>query len=426
MIDLKLLREKPDLWRKELKNRNLKKMPPERVDGFLELDKKQRNLIQKKNEAERIKNEFSRDIVAEKDEKEKKAMIGKMRENKDKLQNFKQELEKIEKETKTLLDQFPNLSHSSVPLGPDEIGNQVDHKWGKKPRFAFKPKTHWELGEKLDLIDIKKGAEISGSRFWYLKNELVLLEFALIHYALDILVKKGFVPMLPPMLVKEEAMYGSGFLPTDENEIYKLAQDNLYLIGTAEVPLAAYHMGEVVDVAPGRPKLYTAFSSCFRREAGTYSKDLKGIIRGHQFDKLEMFAFATPEDSWEVYHNLIVKTVEEIWQGLEIHYQAVNICTGDLGSPNSKKVDLEAWLPGEGKYREVVSASNDTDFQARRLNIRYKDQEGKKKFVHTNNSTAIAIGRALIAIMENYQHKDGSIAIPQVLQKYCGFKEIRR
>ena len=435
MIDVKLLRENPNLWRIELKNRHLKAMPPEKVDEFLGLDKKRRELIQKKNTLEQARNEFSAKFV-QMQNKEGKGnpapreglgkMISRMKKNKEQLQPLKEELEKTEKEAKNLLDQFPNLSDKSVPIGPDSSGNKVDHKWGEKPKFDFKPKTHYELGEILDLIDIAKGAEVSGSRFWYLKNELVVLEFALVRYALDILMQSCFVPILPPMLVREKGMYGTGFFPADKNEIYELMGDDkekLYLIGTAEVALASYHMNEILDIAAGKPKLYTGFSSCFRREAGAYGKDLKGILRGHQFDKLEMFAFATEEDSWQVYET-IVKIVEEIWQGLGIHYQAINICTGDLGAPNAKKIDLEAWMPGEGQYREVVSASNDTDFQARRLNIKYKDKKGNKKFVHTINSTAIAIGRALIAIMENYQQKDGSILVPEVLEKYLPFKKI--
>jgi len=426
MVDIKLLRQKPELWKKELKNRNLKKVPPETVDEFLELDKKRRHLIVLKNKCEQEKNEFSRKIVKVKDKKERDKMIAKMQKNKKGLQKYEKELDCLEVEISFLLNQFPNFSDKSVPIGPDETGNKVDHKWGKKPKFSFKPKTHYDLGEDLDLIDVQKGSEISGARFWYLKRELVQLEFALIQYGLETLIKKGFIPFLPPMLVREEAMYDSGFLPAEQNEIYKLEKDNLYLIGTAEVPLASYHLNEVIDIAPDKPKLYTAFSSCFRREAGAYGKDLKGIIRGHQFDKLEMFAFATQEDSWKVYHDLVVQTVEEIWQGLKIHYQVVNICTGDLGAANSKKIDLEAWLPGEKRYLEIVSASNDTNFQARRLNTRYKDKEGKLQFVHTINSTVIAIGRALIAIMENYQKADGSITVPKVLRKHCGFERISR
>ncbi|MDD5626468.1 MAG: serine--tRNA ligase [Patescibacteria group bacterium] len=428
MIDIKLLREQPDLWRQELKNRHLKAMPSGKVDEFLDWDKKRRALIQKKNELEQVKNEFSAKVVQTQGEEEKAKMIMGMKKNKEQLQVLREELEKKEAEIKILLDQFPNLSDHSVSVASDASGNAVDHQWGEPSKFDFKPKSHYELGEALDLIDIKKGAQVSGARFWYLKNELVSLEFALIQYVLDILIKKGFTPILPPMLVREAAMYGTGFFPADKNEIYELTGDEkekLYLIGTAEVVLAAYHMDEILGLAPGKPKLYMGFSSCFRREAGAYGKDLKGILRGHQFDKLEMFAFATQEDSWQVYE-MIVKIVEEIWQGLGIHYQAVNIATGDLGAPNAKKIDLEAWLPSESCYREVVSASHDTDFQARRLNIKYKDEKGNKKFVHTINSTAIAIGRVLIAIMENYQRKDGSIEVPKILQKYCGFKEIKR
>ena len=317
-----------------------------------------------------------------------------------------------------MLSQLPNITHESVPEGRDESGNQEVKTWGNKPKFDFKAKDHAELGAALDLIDTERGAKVSGARFWYLKNDLVMLEFSLIQYAANFMRGKGFTPMLPPMLVREAAMFGTGFFPADKNEVYKVNadEDDLYLIGTAEVPLASYHAGEVIDVS--EPKKYFGFSSCFRREAGTYGKDMSGIIRGHQFDKVEMFVFCREEDSWDMHEEMLAIS-EKFWQSLKIPYHVLNMCSGDIGAPNAKKYDIEGWFPGQNAYRELASCSNDTDFQSRRLSIKYKDGN-ESKFVHTLNNTVCAMGRTMIAIMENYQQKDGSIEIPKVLRDYMG------
>ncbi len=257
--------------------------------------------------------------------------------------------------------------------------------------------------------------------FVFIKNEGVLLEFALIQYVLNLLIKKGFIPLIPPSLVNEKAMYGTGFFPVEESQFYKTELDDLYLTGTSEVPLCAYHSGEFLD-AGSLPLKYTAFSTCFRREAGTYGKDMGGMFRVHQFDKMEMFVFAHPDNSWEEYERLR-DTLEELIKCLGIHYRIMNMCTGDIGTPNAKKYDLEAWLPGQGKYRELASCSHDTDFQARRLNIKYRDGKDKN-LVHTMNSTACAVGRTLIAIYENYQDSGGNIVVPDVLVPYMGGRKI--
>jgi seryl-tRNA synthetase len=289
------------------------------------------------------------------------------------------------------------------------------------PDFDFKPKNHIELGTSLDILDEKRAAKISGSRFIFLKNENVILEFALIQYILNILIKKGFIPLIPPVLVKEKSMYGTGFFPVEKTQYYKTELDDLYLIGTAEVPLCAYHSDEILD-SDSLPLKYTAYSTCFRREAGSYGKDLGGMFRVHQFNKIEMLIFSHPDNSWDEYEKLR-ETLEDIVKGLKLHYRILNMCTGDIGAPNAKKYDLEVWLPGQDRYREIASCSHDTDFQARRLNIKYKDGS-TKGFVHTMNSTACAIGRTLIAIMENYQDRNGSIIIPEVLIQYMGGKNI--
>ena len=333
----------------------------------------------------------------------------------DDLKKLEERLAEAEEKFIVHFSKYPNLSHSTTPVGKDESGNIVQSYFGKKLEFDFKPKNHIELGTNLDILDEKRAAKISGSRFVFLKNEGVLLELALVQYVLNALIKKGFTPLLPPFLVKEKAMYGTGFFPVEKTQYYKTELDDLFLIGTSEVPLCAYHSDEFLD-AGVLPLKYTAFSTCFRREAGTYGKDLGGMLRVHQFDKVEMFIFAHPEKSWEEYERL-KDNLEEIMQGLGFHYRIVNMCTGDIGTPNAKKYDLEAWLPGQNNYRELASCSHDTDFQARRLNIKYRDGK-RKELVHTMNSTACAVGRTLIAIYENYQDRDGNIKIPEVLLPY--------
>jgi seryl-tRNA synthetase len=284
------------------------------------------------------------------------------------------------------------------------------------PAFDFEPRDHAELGALLGVLDTERGARTSGSRFAYLMGDLVFLQFALMRHAMDVVVEKGFSPMIPPVLVREEAMYGTGFLPTDAVNIYMTREDDLYLVGTSEVPLAAFHLGEIVDEGD-LPIHYAGYSTCFRREAGSYGKDLGGIFRVHQFDKVEMFVFSTPETSWDE-HERILAIEEEIIGNLEIPYRVVNIAAGDLGGAAAKKYDIEAWLPGQGRYRELTSCSNTTDYQARRMQTRVRRADGAVEVLHTLNGTATAIGRTLIAIMENHQRADGSIEVPANLHPY--------
>ena len=319
--------------------------------------------------------------------------------------------------------QIPNLLLPGVPVGKDERDNVVLKEVGEKPRFNFPLKDYMTLGETLDLIDVKRAAKVAGTRFGYLKNEAVLLEFALIKLAFDYLLKEGFIPVLPPVMLKANMARGMGYLEqSDREEAYYLPQDDLYLIGTAEQSIGTMHADEILKEEE-LPKRYVAFSTCFRREAGSYGKDTKGIFRVHQFDKVEMFSFCRPEESIQE-HQFFLAIEEKLMQSLKLPYRVLNICTGDLGRPAAAKYDIETWLPSENRYRETHSTSNCTDFQARRLNIRYRTKKGELKFVHTVNGTAFS-QRPILMIMENYQQKDGSILIPEVLQKYLGFKEIK-
>ncbi len=335
-------------------------------------------------------------------------------------------LEKTEKKFNDLILQIPNLPLDDVPVGKNEKDNVVVKEVGEKPKFNFKPKDYLEIAEKLDLIDIKRAAKISGTRFGFLKKEAALLEFTLINLAFDILTKEGFIPIVPPVMLKPEMLERSGHLSEkDKPERYFIEKDNLYLAGTAEQPIAAMHLDETFE-EKDLPRRYLGFSTCFRREAGSYGRDTKGIFRVHQFDKAEMFSFCHPEKSQKE-HQFFLSCQEKLMQLLKIPYRIMQICTGDLGFPAAAAYDIEAWLPSENRYRETHTAFNDTDFQTRRLNIRYRNSKTKKlEFTHALNGTALAVGRTLIAIIENYQQKDGSIKVPKALQKYLKFEKIKR
>ncbi|MFH1012732.1 MAG: serine--tRNA ligase [Candidatus Peregrinibacteria bacterium] len=420
MIDWKHLPENID----EYKEAARKKHVELDWNKLLKLDKKRRELLQEAEEKRAERNKVSA-LVPKLVEKEKQVRIKEMQKLGDALEKVDGELKKITEEWKALMDQVPNPPHESVPEGKDENDNVVVRTVGKPSQFDFKPKDHIELGKLLDVIDLETAAETSGARFYYLKNELVLIEFALINWLMQKYVKKGFTPVTVPMLVKEKMMYATGFFPADKNEIYHVnpGEDDLFLVGTSEVPLAGLHMGKLL-AEHELPKRYVGFSSCFRREAGSYGKDTKGILRVHQFDKVEMFSFCHPDKSWEE-HEMLLGIEEEILQELGLPYQVVNICAGDLGAPAAKKYDCEVWIPTQGKYRELTSCSNCTDFQARRGNIKYKGGKGAE-YLHTLNGTAMASTRTLIAILENFQRKDGSVAIPKVLHPYLpGITEIK-
>jgi seryl-tRNA synthetase len=310
----------------------------------------------------------------------------------------------------------PTLPHDSAPDGFTDDDAVEVRRHLEPTEFDFEPKDHAERGALLGVLDVERGARTSGSRFVYLLGDLVFVQFALMRHAMDILVDKGFMPAIPPVMVREEAMYGTGFLPADEAQLYTTTEDELYLVGTAEVPLAAFRMGEIVDEAE-LPLRYAGYSTCFRREAGTYGKDMGGMFRVHQFDKVEMFVFTTPETSWDE-HEYLVSVEEEIVGNLEVPYRVVNIAAGDLGGSAAKKYDIEVWLPGQQRYRELTSCSNTTDYQARRLQTRVRRGEGQVEVLHTLNGTATAIGRTLIALLENHQQADGSVVLPEKLHPY--------
>ncbi len=315
----------------------------------------------------------------------------------------------------------PNLAHPSAAEGRTEEDSLEIRRWGDAAERGYPPKDHRELGAALGMIDMERAAKVSGARFGYLTGPAVILELGLVRMVLDFLAGKGFVPVLPPVLVREHALFGTGFFPDDDQQVYELPEDGLYLIGTSEVALAAFHGDEILEEAD-LPIRYAGFSSCFRREAGAAGKDTAGIFRVHQFDKVEMFSFCAPERSWEE-HEVLLSYEEEIVRRLEIPYRVVNVAAGDLGASAAKKYDLEAWIPSQGRYREITSCSNTTDFQSRRLRIRYRSEDGNR-LVHTLNGTAAAIGRLLIALLENHQQEDGSFVVPEALRPYAGFDRV--
>ena len=408
MLDIQFIRDNPEKVKKGV---SAKQLDPKLVDEVLSLDKKRRELLVEIEELRAKRNQAAK---AKKVEEGKKIKL--------QLQKLEPDLKEVESKFKEALYQIPNIVAPDVPEGKDESENKVLRKWGEPKKFDFKPKDHLELGESLEIIDVKRAAKVSGTRFGYLKGEATLLEIALINLALEVLIKEEFIPVTPPALIKKQAMRGMGYMEHGgEEDMYVLEKDGVVLIGTSEQSIGPMHMNEVFK-AKDLPKRYVAFSSCFRREAGSYGKDTRGILRVHQFNKVEMFSFTKPEDS-DKEHKYLLSLQEKLFQALDIPYQIVEMCSGDLGAPAARKYDLEAWMPGQGKYREITSTSNTTDFQARRLNIKYQDK-GKTKFVHTLNGTAFAIGRTIIAILENCQQKDGSIVIPKVLQKWVGKEKI--
>jgi len=418
MIDIRLIEAKPEEVRNLLKKKGLDAP----IDEILSLNQRRKDLIKEVDSLRHLQNVTSKEI--QKNPKDKDALISRIREIVPKLRELEEELKKVEDSLNDLILTLPNLPHESVPEGKDESDNIPIKYCGSIPQFDFTPRDHLELGETLDLIDIKRAGKVSGSRFYYLKRELVILEYALIRFVTDLLVEKGFVPVIPPVLVREDILYGLGYLPELEDQMYKIPLDELRLAGTSEHTVVPMFKDEILDIKD-LPQRFISFSSCFRREAGSAGKDTRGILRVHQFDKLEMVSFTLPTKSWEE-HEFLLSIEEEIMSRLNIPYRVVLICAGDLGFPASKKYDIEAWLPGQNRYRETHSCSNCTDFQARRLNIRYRDEDGDVHYVHILNGTALAIGRAIIAIMENYQNKDGSIRVPDVLIPYTKFEVIRR
>lgn len=410
MLDIKFIRENPGKVKEGAKNKGINV----NVDEILQIDKEVSVLL-----TARQKLQEERNIAAkEKDiEKGKKIKI--------ELEELEDEFAPLSAKLEELLLQIPNLPKDDVKVGKDESENEVIKKVGKPTKFDFTPKDHLDLGEALDIIDVQRASKASGARFYYLKNEGALLEFALLQFALDTLLPEGFVPIIPPALIKTETMKKLGYMENGGAEdMFHLEKDGLTLIGTAEHSLVSMHMGETFN-EKDLPKRYVGFSPSFRREAGSYGKDTRGILRVHQFDKVEMVSFVKKgEDDKE--HEFLLSLEEKLFQALEIPYQVVEMCTGDLGFPAARKYDIEAWMPGQNKYREVTSVSTVTDFQSRRLSTKYRTVNGAE-FVNILNGTAFSMTRPIIAILENYQEADGSIKIPQALQKYMrGLTKIER
>ena len=407
MLDIKFIRENPDKVRAGAKSKNIEI----NIDEILKLD-----------EEVRIISRTLQELYTQKNRAAKERDVEGGREIKTEVDSSEDKLRKIKEKLGELLYAIPNLPAPDVKIGKGESQNEVIRKHGTPRKFDFEPRDHVEIGEILDIIDIERAAKVSGTRFAYLKNEGVLLEFALAQFAFNSLIKEGFTPVIPPELIKTEIMKSLGYMERGGVEdMFHIEKDGLNLVGTAEHAIVAMHMDETF-LERDLPKRYVGFSSAFRREAGSYGKDTRGILRVHQFDKVEMVSFTTPEkDASE--HEYLLSLEEKFFQALGIPYQVVKMCTGDLGFPTARKFDIEAWIPTQDKYREVTSVSTATDFQARRLNIRF--QEGAdKKFVHILNGTAFAIGRTLIAILENYQQKDGSVMIPEVLRNYINLDKI--
>jgi seryl-tRNA synthetase len=416
MIDLRLLREDLDSVRAAYAKRGGVKG----LDEVIAADASYRQILGEVEELRAEQNRASK-AIGKAAPDDRPAAIAEAKELSDRLKELEPALEAAQSALDGLAAHLPNLPHSSVPEGLSEDDNVVEREVGERKDFDFEAKDHVELGESLGLFDSERGAKTSGSRFVYLTGNGVLLELALVRFALERLGERGFKPMAPPLLVREHAMYGTGFFPADEFEIYRLERDDLFLIGTSEVPLAAYHSGETLD-AKDLPIRYAGFSPCFRREAGSYGKDTKGLIRVHQFDKVEQFSLTTAEDSWDEFATIRANE-EMILQALEIPYRVAVMCGGDLGSSAAKKVDHEAWLPGAQRYLELTSASNTTDYQSRRLKIRHRGKEGSA-LVHTLNGTAVAVGRTIVALLENHQQGDGSVNIPEALRPYTGFTKL--
>jgi seryl-tRNA synthetase len=411
VLDIKAIREDPEPFRRGLARRELARA----VDALLAADERRRSLTARVEELRAEQNRAGKQIGgAQGDEKQR--LIAEVATVSAELKDLEPQLADAEREMTELLARTPNVPHESAPDGFTDDDAVEIKKVGEPPRFSFEPRDHAALGELLGVLDTERGARTSGSRFVYLLGDIAFVQFALVRHALDVIGTHGFVPVIPPVLVREEAMYGTGFLPTDAVNIYKTEEDDLYLVGTSEVPLAALHMGEILDEAE-MPLRYGGYSTCFRREAGSYGKDLGGMFRVHQFDKVEMFSFVTPETSWDE-HDLILATEEEIVGNLELPYRVVNIAAGDLGGSAAKKYDIEVWLPGQERYRELTSCSNCTDYQARRLQTRVRRSGGDVEAIHTLNGTATAVGRTLIAILENHQQADGTVVLPKVLHQY--------
>lgn len=420
MLDINLIRENPELIADNLKKRgepeNL-----EMLDEVIQYDKKWRQLLTELNELRHRRKMLTTEIATLKKKGEDiTGKISKAKKIDTKITALEKKVRKSKEKRRYYLMQIPNLLHESVPKGRDEKDNVPIRSWGEIPQFDFPIKDHIDLGLSLDIMDIERAGKVAGARFFYLKRESVLLDMALMNFALEEMVKKGYTPIQPPFLMRRRPYEGVVALSDFEQDLYKIENEDLYLIATSEHPMAAMFMDEVF-IAKDLPLKLVGVSANFRKEAGAHGKDTRGIFRTHQFNKVEQFVFCKPEDSWKI-HEELIQNAEELVQKLGLSYRVVNVCTGDIGTVAAKKYDIEVWMPAQSAYREVISCSNCTDYQARRLNIRYREKEGAppKECVHTLNATALATGRTIVAILENYQQEDGSVIMPKILRKYMG------
>lgn len=417
MLDVNFIRENPEAVKEGVEK---KKVDKKLVDKFLQLDTTWRGKVKAIDELKSEQNALSKELAKE----QKEDLMGRAQLLKQRISELEGECVAAETKRKELLNRLPNIPFPDVPVGKDETENKALREVGEKPKFDFTPKDYLSLAEGLGIINTKKASEVSGSRFGYLVGDMALLELGIVRLAFDMLTKEGFVPILPPVMIKPDVYAGMGRLAADQKEErYYFPKDELYLIGSAEHTMGPYHLNETFD-DEDLPRRYVGFSTCFRREAGSYGKDTKGIFRVHQFDKVEMYSFVHPEKSGEE-HLFLLSLQEKLMQALKIPYRVMEICTGDMGWTDARQFDIEAWFPSEERYRETHSCSNTTNFQARGINVKYKTKEGKKEYVHTLNATAFS-QRPLLALLENYQTKEGTIKIPEAIQNYLGKKEIKK
>ncbi len=418
MLDIKLIRENPEY----VKNNLMKRGNPENsaiLDELVDVDREWRQKLTKLNDLRHERKMLTVEIgKLKKAGKDAGSEVEKAKTLDSEITGIQAEVVRAEEKTSDYLMRLPNLLHDTVPVGEDENDNVQVKSWGVIPRFGFPSKNHIDLGLNLDIIDIERAGKVAGSRFFYLKREGVLLDMALMNFALEEITKKGYLPVEPPYLMRRESYEGVTALEDFEEVLYKIENEDLYLIATSEHPMAAMFMKEVLK-EEDLPLKLAGISACFRKEAGAHGRDTRGMFRTHQFNKIEQFVFCKPEESWEL-HEELLSNAEELVQKLGLPYRVVNVCTGDIGTMAAKKYDIEVWMPAQNAYREVVSCSNCTDYQARRLGIRYREKEGAppKGFLHTLNSTAIATGRTIVAILENFQQEDGTVVVPKVLRKY--------
>ncbi len=423
MLDIKLIRENPELVKSNLEKRGNPETT-QMLEDLIAVDKEWRFNLTKLNELRHQRKQVTIEIAKlKKADKEADSEVERAQDIDEEITLIEKQVTQQEQKTHGYLMQLPNLLDESVPFGKDSDDNVQVKTWGTVPKFNFPIKNHIDLALDLDQIDMERAGKISGARFFYLKNQVAQLDMALMSFAMEELTKKGYTPIIPPYLMKREAYEGVTALGDFADVLYKVENEDLYLIATSEHPMAAMYMNEVLK-EQDMPLKLAGISTCFRKEAGAHGKDTRGIFRTHQFNKIEQFIFCKPEDSTKL-HEELLQNAEDLLQKLELPYRVVNVCTGDIGTVAAKKYDIEAWMPAQNGYREVVSCSNCTDYQARRLGIRYREKEGAppKGFVHTLNSTAVATGRTIVAILENNQQADGTINIPSALKKYMGNKE---